>query len=228
MFAIGLAVWGYSSFPRPSSWIPLAAGLLLLGFVRPHVAGVVVAAMVIGFLLGRTRSTAAGWFFQALIWAVGLAITFYLSSGALGLDSPQAAVEYVEQQAERTNVGGSAGGVVSMNPLRIPEAFVSTLFRPFVWEARSPFMVISSLEGLVLFGLIVWRRRQIWSSLRNARRNRLVGFSITFLILYATMLGFAIANLGIIARQRVLVLPMLLLLMQGTGDEGSVKAIDGS
>ena len=79
-------------------------------------------------------------------------------------------------------------------------------------------MLVSALEGLVLIGLVIWRRRQIWNSLRNARRNRLIGFSITFLVLYATMLGFAIANLGIIARQRVLVLPMLLLLLQETAD----------
>lgn len=214
IFCLGLAVWGYSRFPRPVSWPALIGGLLLAGMVRPHIAGVAAVAMAAGAIMVRGRGLTGTWYFQAVVWVVAMGVTVYLSAGALGIESAETAVDLVEQQAAGSNIGDSAAGDISISPLQIPSALLRALFRPFVWEANSPFMLVAALEVLVLVGLMVWRRRELWASLREWRHHRLIGFSLSFVLLYSVMLGFAVSNLGILARQRVLLLPMLLLLLQ--------------
>lgn len=214
IFCLGLAVWGYSRFPKAVSWPALIVGLLLAGMVRPHIAGVAAVAMAAGAVMARGRGLTGTWYFQAVVWVVAMGLTVYLSGGALGIESAEAAVDLVEQQAAGSNIGGSAAGDISISPLQIPNALLRALFRPFVWEASSPFMLVAALEVLVLVGLIVWRRRELRASLRDWRHHRLLGFSLSFVLLYAVLLGFSMSNLAIIARQRVLLLPMLLLLLQ--------------
>lgn len=215
LFSLGLAVWGFSRFPQPIAWVALGAGLLLLGMVRPHVAGVAAAAMAVAILFSRGRSGLIGrWYFQAIFWLGALGLTFYLSAGALGIEDSESAVKLIEATAAQSDVGGSAAGSTTVSVLGIPSAFIRTLFRPFIWEAGSSFVLLSAIEVLVLLVLIIWRRRQLWASIREWRTDRLIGFSLVFVVLYALMLGFAMSNLAIIARQRVLLLPMLLLLLQ--------------
>jgi len=227
LFAIGLAVWGYSLFPRPAAWVALAAGLLLIGLTRPHVAGVLGLAMLSGAVMARTRGRLVGrWYFQVVFFAAAFAGTFYLSAGALGIESTESAVQMVEQQAAQSNVGGSAAGEISLSPLQIPNALLRALFRPYPWEASSPMMLISALEIVLLVALGIWRRKQLWASLRGWRQDRLIAFSLVFVILYALMLGFAMSNLAIIARQRALMLPMLLLLLQARSSKAPKRARD--
>ena len=174
--------------------------------------------------MGRTGKGLAGrWYFQVVFFAGAFALTFYLSAGALGIETAEQAVQLVEEQATQSNVGGSAVGEIGVSPLQIPSAFLRALFRPFIWEAGSPVVLLSALEVLVMVILMIWRRRQLWASLKGWRSDRLVTFSVVFIVLYALMLGFAMSNLAIIARQRVLMLPMLLLLLQ---DRSSAKPPD--
>jgi hypothetical protein len=215
LFALGLAVWGYVRIPASAAWPALVTGLLLLGMVRPHLAGVVVVAMAGAAMLGRrARGLSGRWYFQLVFWATALLLTVQLSAGALGIESSGAAVDLVERTATLSSQGGSESDSPSLSPLGVPEAFARTLFRPFLWEANSALMLVSAIEILALLGTLVWRRRQLRASLRDWRTHRLLGFSLAFVLLYAVMLGFAVSNIGIIARQRVLLLPMLLLLLQ--------------
>jgi len=221
LFCLGLAVWGYAQLPRVAAWPALATGLLLAGLVRPHIAAVAIAAMAVGAILRRDQAGLAGkWYFQLLFFAGAVALTFYLSAGALGIESLESAVEAVEQQAAYSDTGGAAAGAISVTPLQIPNAFTRALFRPFVWEAGSAFMMLSALEVVAMVAAIIWRRKQLWASLRNWRSHRLLAFSVVFVVLYALLLGFSMGNLSIIARQRTLLLPMLFLLLQGR--EGNV------
>jgi hypothetical protein len=232
LFTIGMAVWGYARFPRPSAWVALAAGLLLTGMVRPHVAGVVAAAMAVGVVVARTRGRLVGrWYFQTVFFAAAFALTFYLSAGALGIESAESAVERVEKQALGSDIGGSSMGAIGVSPLQIPNAFVRALFRPFIWEVSSPTVLLSALEVILLVVLIIWRRKELWANLKGWRQDRLMAFSLVFVVLYALMLGFAMSNLAIIARQRALMLPMVLLLLQrrtlAVQDASAVTHISG-
>jgi hypothetical protein len=220
LFGLGLAVWGFAHFPRIAAWPALAFGLLAVGMVRPHVAGVAMLAMCAGALMaGGSRGLIGRWYFQSIFWIGALALTVYLSSSALGIETTEEAVDLVERQAGLSAVGGSATEAAGLSWMQIPQALANTLFRPYVWEASSALLAISAAEILVLIALVIWRRRALWASLRGWRTHRLIGFCIVFVILYGLMLGYSMSNVGIIARQRVLLLPMLLLLLQQRDSE---------
>jgi hypothetical protein len=70
--------------------------------------------------------------------------------------------------------------------------------------------VLSALEGTVLFLWVMTR----WRRLRNAVRSAAEISYLRFAFVYVLGFGFAwssVGNLGIIARQRVQVLPLLLV-----------------
>lgn len=89
-------------------------------------------------------------------------------------------------------------------------ALVNILGRPFLTEANSPLALVSSLEMMLFWGLVFHHRQGLRSVLRSWLSNRLLRFAIPFTLLYVLMLGITFQNAGIIARQRVLVMPALL------------------
>lgn len=109
-----------------------------------------------------------------------------------------------------TGQGGSAvsGGVVA-GPLDLPAGILKVLYRPLPNEATNAQMLIASVEGTALLILTMWTAPRWWATLRRMRREPYVLFS------FAYMMGFIIAwswilNLGILSRQRSLVIPFVL------------------
>ncbi len=63
--------------------------------------------------------------------------------------------------------------------------------------------------------VIVWfRRKSLWQSLRHFRSDRLLRVAVPFILVYSITLGMIIANLGIIARQRVFLFPFFFILVE--------------
>jgi hypothetical protein len=109
------------------------------------------------------------------------------------------------------NLGGSAfQGKASLvsRALAAPVLF----FRPFPWEAQSATSIIAAGEGLLLLWLVV-RRRQLMRTLRRWRSNPFAAFMILFVIEFCLIYSAAVTNFGLLARQRVMALPMVLMLL---------------
>jgi len=84
--------------------------------------------------------------------------------------------------------------------------------RPFPWEATG-ISAFSSAEIWIFWVLVFRRRRDIVVAMRGWRENRFLVFAYPVGISLALLYGLAFSNLGIIARQRVVVLPFLLSLL---------------
>jgi hypothetical protein len=65
----------------------------------------------------------------------------------------------------------------------------------------------------VLFLVIFFRRKYLFRLLRNARSNPLVVFSILFFLIFSVVFSISSSNFGLLARQRVMVLPLILTLI---------------
>ena len=86
------------------------------------------------------------------------------------------------------------------------------LFRPFPFEARNAQMLMQGLEGLLLIVLVV----RAWPRLRRLpsllRRNPYVTFCVVYMAAFIwAFSGFG--NFGILARQRVLMIPFFVVLL---------------
>jgi hypothetical protein len=213
LLAFGLVTLGYVGRGERIHWLPMVAGLALALAIRPHVAGVLVVSACVAEWAAR------GWTTRRIAQTVlvsGLAI--WLLSAALGLLGLAGADAdgfraFVLDRADVTNQGGSAVGRAGSLVAAVPMAFVNILFRPFITEANGSTALASSLEMMVFWVLVGWNRNRIWSVVSSWRLNRLLRFAIPFSLLYILMIGLTFQNLGIIARQRALVMPALLLML---------------
>ena len=83
-------------------------------------------------------------------------------------------------------------------------------------EAKNLQMLASSVEGMLLLGLILWRAPRIVANVRLIRRSPYLMFCTVYTALFIWAWS-AILNLGILARQRALVIPFVLALVAALG-----------
>jgi hypothetical protein len=113
---------------------------------------------------------------------------------------------------ERTNEGGSTFEAKPVtSPSDVPLAITTVLIRPFPWEAHNPQALVSAAEGMLLVYLC-WRHR---ARLRRLPLHLRASYP-AFCVAYAAMFVYAFStfgNFGILARERVMVLPFIFALL---------------
>lgn len=223
MFTLGLATLGCAKLfrSRLSGFWQAAVGTLGVAAVRPHIAVLLVVSMVVGYTLGRVESGAGKGINPIL---KGLVITVLLIGALMvannaaqyfGVEdaSLDSATEVASQANRRTTQGGSEFNAPNPQSLGgFPLAALTVLYRPFVFEAHNLQGLLTALETAFFLGLtIVCLPRLV----RNARQFRRSGFLLASLVYVALFTYFfgAIGNFGIIARQRVQVLPFLFFIL---------------
>jgi hypothetical protein len=216
LLGVGLVAWGYVGGGRHPRWLVIALGLAIATAIRPHVAAVVGCCVLAaeslraGGLLGFRRAV-------GLLMAAGVAFwTVSTSLDQLGLGEAdlEGLQEQFEFRGEKTEQGGSRIEVAS-GWRAAPTGIVTILMRPFPWEARG-IQVLSAAEIWLLWLIVFTRWRVAWVSLKAWRANSFTRFAVPLVLAMALMYGLAFGNLGIIARQRAVILPFLLTLVSGT------------
>lgn len=225
---LGLISWGGAHVvvgrwgPRPMA--ALVIGTAGAGFVRPHVAVLwaagVAAGLVAGMLTGRSGRGARNRLAGVVLLAVavgGVAVVGTIAVRYLNPDQEETSVsgqvEAIQLETSRRSTGGGSefNPVPISSPLDWPMAIQRTLLRPSPTEINSVATALPGVESMVLIGILLagWRRlRSLPRVLADS--PYLVGSLLT---VFAFGLAFTtIGNLGILARQRSLVFPLMLLL----------------
>jgi hypothetical protein len=224
LLGAGLATWGYVGRNERIRWLPAALGIGIIFAIRPHVATVFVASAVFAEWVGR-RGWTFGRVLQALVIAAILLFVGIRSAQELGLGAMdlEGAREFMAQRSQLTEKGGSNIGAGATGLLAVPMAFINILMRPFVFEAHNAQALLSGLEMMFFWALVFVRRKRIVAALRGWRHNRMLRFALPMSALYILMIGLTFSNLGIIARQRVLVLPFLFAILIGLPERSSTN-----
>lgn len=92
-----------------------------------------------------------------------------------------------------------------------PEAINTSLFRPYLWEVRSPLMLLSAVEGLVFLSLtlrLLWRVR--WRVFAYAQKPDVL-FCLIFALIFAFAVGVSTFNFGTLSRYKIPMMPFFLL-----------------
>lgn len=221
MLCVGAAALGAARlFQHDLSALPLfIAGLAGATMVRPHIAALIVAAVLAALIVrapDRGRRSSPVIQFVAIAALVALTAVFAdRAAEFLGVDefSVESVTAAVDATSQRTGQGGSEFTPVPLtSPLGVPAAFATVLFRPFPWEANNVQALMASAESLLILGLVVrhWRR---WKSLPALlRRHPYLVFGLVYTLLFVWAFS-RFGNFGIIARQRVLVMPFVMILV---------------
>lgn len=88
-------------------------------------------------------------------------------------------------------------------------AIAATLFRPYLWDARNPVMLLSAFENtyIMLLTLFLLVRLKFFGFFRLIGRNPLLLFSVLFSLFFAFSVGIATSNFGSLVRLKIPCIP---------------------
>lgn len=220
---LGLAFWGLASFYRQGKIMGLlgtATGLIVAGVIRPHVALFVLVAGAVTYgvgLLFFVRKRPMVWWAGIMIFAflativTRMAIPYFERAG-LSDFSIEEIRSFYEFRQQATLQGGSKAIPPVVFSLAGPIAAIPyVLFRPLLFEARSLQMAVASIESLVWLVLFFRWRQTFMDRMRRIFTDPFTLHLVVFV--WIMMMAHTIAgNLGIIARQRTVFLPLIWML----------------
>ena len=224
IFTLGIACFGAAKLfdgRTLPGLIGLALGLWLASLARPHVAAILAISLAVAgavaTLWGRARAVTFGRRAVTLAVAAGVSILLVVSTRAYfeasNVSTDDGVLSTLGEVEDRTAQGGSEfEPVVVESPILLPAAAVTVLFRPFIVEADSAQAFLTAIEGSVLLLICVVRFSWILAAIGSVRRQPYVLFAMIFTAVFIVAFS-SIANFGILARERVQVLPFLLVLL---------------
>lgn len=216
MLGLGVAVLGYVGKEQRIQWPLLLGGVLLVYAARPELAAVLLASMLVGQVFSLTGRWTLSKVLQTAVFAIAALYGLQYATAYMGIESwdAEGVQSYIETDPSRRATGKTNVTAVGISILQTPIAVGNVLLRPFIWEARNIMVLLSSLEVLGFLIIVLIRRRNLARALRSWRSDRLLRLAVIFSVLYPAGLGMMVVNMGIIARQRVLLFPFLFILLE--------------
>ena len=163
---------------------------------------------------------------KPVFFAVGGAIAFYAATNLtkgddkydidkLGERSKITADYLYETSVKQEGSGyylgeqdGTLGGMAKL----APQAIATSLFRPFLWEAHNPVMLLSALESLffLMFTLRIFWRTGVLATLSIIGQTPVLLMSFIFSLVFAASVGITSANFGTLVRYKIPLIPFYL------------------
>jgi hypothetical protein len=200
--------------------VPLVLGLVATGLVRPNITAALVAAIAVAYLMRKSLRPSTE--LTPLVRALGLMVVLvgvYFAAhqaasfvGATSIDSSNVDAAFSTAGAHTNEGGSSFQATVVRSPVDFPRAAVTVLFRPFPTEASNVQMLIAAAEGTLLLGLFAlsWRRLSTVPGRLRSQPYLIMCLAYAAIFVY----GFSyFANFGILTRERVQVLPFVLVFL---------------
>jgi hypothetical protein len=187
------------------------------------------AAIVWIFLynLSKMRSFFLKLLLFPIVTILAVALGYY-SIVKAGQDSEKYSINNVAQTAQITAydiryfTGKDAGSGYSLGELDgtigsmvklAPQAINVSLFRPYLWEAKNPLMLLSALESFaLLIGVIAIFLRTNIFALRALNQPNVI-FLLVFSIAFAFAVGVSTFNFGTLVRYKIPMLPFFVVML---------------
>ena len=221
-FGIGLMAYGSALLLSGyRTWaVPLLIGMAATAVVRPHITAALFTALMLAWFLRKrlrpanelTPLTYVGG--AVLILAAG-ALVASSAASFLGLDSltVSGVDSAISSTTELTDEGGSTFTPAAVHgPQDLPLAAFTVVFRPMFFEATNPQMMLAALEGTLLLGLVALSWRSLVKLPGRLRRQPYLILCIVYTIVFVYAFS-NFGNFGILTRQRVQVLPFVLVFL---------------
>lgn len=207
--ATGLALWAALNLQRRLGLMLFA--VLAMLFVRPHMAGMMVIALSVAFVLHANVSTLKRLFAGIMSVAVAASlIPFALQYAGVGETTDvDALMSYVEERQGHNQQGG---GGVDISSMSLPMQLFTYMFRPLIFEARSIFQLAAAVDNIILLFLFLAGGMAIWKGRKSPVQDTRI-FLWVYAILAWIVLSMTTANLGIAMRQKWMFAPMLIYLL---------------
>jgi hypothetical protein len=205
--------------------------------IKPYIFVALFPGSLLWLLLDRLKRIKSTWFRLTIapafiIGGMGLGLGVLTQMGdQLGeykLDSVVEKAQVTQDDLKREVYGdnsfdvgaidGSVGGFVSKAPLAISTA----LFRPFLWEADNPVMLVSAVENLIILSLFIslFVKIKLRLIIKVITSQPIIMFCLMFSFMFAFSVGITTANFGALVRYKIPLMPYFLgalVIMQNYG-----------
>ena len=216
VLTLGMAAYGAArilSGQPGSAMIVATLGLAGAAAVRPHIGGLMTAALIVAYVIRRRRGEQRHPVARAMVVLATVVMMLFSVSAAQDLLGAEDVSAALENTAEKTSGGGSSfEPVLVRTPLDFPIAAVTVLFRPHLLEVDNAQIALSALEGMLLALLVALSLRRMWWALPQLRSRPYVVLALVFTGVFILAYS-SIANFGILARQRAQLFPLFAVLL---------------
>jgi hypothetical protein len=206
--AVALACWASIRLQKRFVWLVVA--MLVMAAIRPHVAAITMLASMAGFVMANDVPRFVRMLMIPLA-GVGLVVTLVVSGSQLGLDfsSAGSVTEFIEYQQGMATELGSGRDITS---LPFPLKVFTLLFRPLFLDASGVMGLVASAENVVflfVFGSLAFYWRTLLTLLRRVYYMIFCAVFSSTLIVGLSLINY---NLGLGQRQKMMVMPAVLLM----------------
>lgn len=227
--AIGFYVYGLYNFQilkrRNIQYLLMMIGAVIIFiYIKPYFFFALLPGSLIWIFFNRIKNIknqalAAMAIPILLLGALGV-VVFVLSNfgqylGEYSLENVLNKAVKTQQDLIREQYGGNSYNIGEFDPTvqgilaKAPAALNLALFRPFIWDARNPVMLLSGLENffMLAFSLYILFKVKISTLLKSFFGHPLLIFSMLFAIFFAFSVGLTTANYGALARLKIPCIP---------------------
>ena len=203
-FACSVAAWATIRFTSRWPWFLMSVIVML--FLRPHIAFIAAAALALSLFLDSRYEFAPRLFFL-LVAIVSIPFLFRTVGTTLNFDpsDPNSMADFIVAQH---NIGNMLGGSTVRGGF--PVRLFSLMFRPFFIDSRTAIGIIASMENaifLISMFYCVTHLTSIYKIFNIAVYSRYCYF---FTLILTISLAAVYYNVGLGLRERVMVYPTLL------------------
>lgn len=210
---LGLMMFAYAITDPRKRMVALILSCFLIYYIRPHVFLFVAAGTVLGYMSGKEKIS----FGKKLMIYIGMIGTLVLVQDQIlamgGLESSDDLVEDFENfSQDRASELGKSGSGVDMSSYSIPVKLLTFWFRPLFFDAPGILGLIVSAENLVYLFLFfkILKKDFIKFVLGSPV---VVKMSLVVFLLSSFAMTFVMSNLGIIMRQKSMVMYFLFFII---------------
>lgn len=206
---LGLMMYAYAIKQPKSRWFILALGSTLIYFIRPHVFLFVAVGTVLGYMTASEKISFGRKLFIYIAMITGLILAKDTILGMAGISGSEDIVEEFEDFSEtRAQELSKSTSGVDMASYPLPLKLFTFWFRPLFFDAPGLLGIIVSVENLVY--LLIFFKVLKKDFIKFLRKSPLsVKMSFTVFILSSVAMTFVMSNLGIIMRQKSMVMYFL-------------------
>jgi hypothetical protein len=220
---------GYKTLNLKSVIILLFSAFILLN-VRSFVFYVILMSTLFGILAGFQKKVKNNLllrfgYLSTLLIGLGIALIVSINFGILETLNQSAFLEEAQIQStdfernqiytgKRYDLGISdytITGIIRVFPLAVLTAF----YRPVIFEALSPVMLLNGLESIILmwFSLKFIFQGNLIKKISRILSNEVLSFALFFSIFFGFVVGLTSILFGVLVRFRAPILPFLALFL---------------
>ncbi len=203
---LGLMMFTYAIANPKSRIYLLLLGSIIIFYIRPHVFMFVAVGAILGYMSGKEKIPL---WQKLMVFVVMIGALVLLQDqilGVMNLQNSENLIEDFEAAAEKNSEDlSSAGSGIDMNSYPIPLKLFTFWFRPLFLDAPNILGLITSVENL-LYLLLFFKilKKDFIKFIRKS--PAMVKMSLVIFFTTSFAMTFVMSNLGIIMRQKTMVM----------------------